>query len=131
MKRFVVFSQEFLRALKSEDIALLDRIYADDYLPVRPNGDTLNREWILADRRQRSMRFTSWFIPNVDCTRIFGFYSPRGFLARFRFLDNAGAGTGVASPAVFSRSATCRRMLSSFETTLVTPNAVVSISSRR
>jgi ketosteroid isomerase-like protein len=32
------FYEEFLRALKSGDIASLDRIYADDYLLLRRNG---------------------------------------------------------------------------------------------
>jgi len=54
------FYQKFLEALKSGDIALLERIYADDYILVRPNGDTLTKEQILADLRQHSMRFTSF-----------------------------------------------------------------------
>jgi ketosteroid isomerase-like protein len=59
------FYQEFLEALKSGDIALLERIYADDYVLVRPNGDTLTKEQILADLRQHSMRFTSFEVNDV------------------------------------------------------------------
>ena len=59
------FYQEFLRVLKSGDVTSLDRIYADDYLLVRPNGDTFGKEEILADLRQHSMRFTSFEVNNV------------------------------------------------------------------
>ena len=54
------FYEEFLRALKSADITSLERIYADDYLLVRPNGDTLEKKEILADLRHHFMRFTSF-----------------------------------------------------------------------
>src|SRR3981081_1684944 len=54
------FYEEFLRALKSGDITALERIYADDYLLVRPNGDTLEKKEILADLRHHFMRFTSF-----------------------------------------------------------------------
>src|ERR1700730_7498992 len=53
------FYEEFLEALKSGDTTSLERIYADDYLLVRPNGDTLSKKEILADLRHYSMRFTS------------------------------------------------------------------------
>ena len=33
---------------------------ADDYMLVRPNGEILTKELILADLRQPSMRFTSF-----------------------------------------------------------------------
>jgi ketosteroid isomerase-like protein len=59
------FYQKFLEALKSGDIALLQRIYADDYILVRPNADTLTKEQILADLRQHSMRFTSFEVNDV------------------------------------------------------------------
>jgi len=57
--------EAFLQALKSGDIPLLERIYADDYLLVRPNGDTFNKEEILADLRHHSMRFTSFEVNDV------------------------------------------------------------------
>jgi ketosteroid isomerase-like protein len=49
------FYEEFLRALKSGDITSLERIYADDYLLVRPNGDTFGKKEILADLGHHSM----------------------------------------------------------------------------
>ena len=59
------FYEEFLHALKSGDIASLERIYADDYLLVRPSGDTLDKKEILADLRHHSMRFTSFEVNDV------------------------------------------------------------------
>jgi ketosteroid isomerase-like protein len=59
------FYEKFLEALKSEDIALLERMYADDYMLVRPNGDTLTKGEILADLRQHSMRFTSFEVNDL------------------------------------------------------------------
>ena len=59
------FYDGFLQALKSGDIPVLERIYADDYLLVRPNGDTLNKQEILADLRHHSMRFTSFEVNDV------------------------------------------------------------------
>src|ERR1700728_1455198 len=55
----------FLQALKSGDIPLLERIYADDYLLVRPNGDALGKKEILADVHHHSMRFTSFDVKDV------------------------------------------------------------------
>jgi hypothetical protein len=59
------FYEEFLRALKSGDITTLERICADDYLLVCPNGDTFNKKEILADLRHHSMRFTSFEVYDV------------------------------------------------------------------
>ena len=59
------FYEEFLEALKSGDTTSLERIYADDYLLVRPNGDTLSKKEILADLRHHSMRFTSFEVNDV------------------------------------------------------------------
>ena len=59
------FYEEFLEALKSGDITSLERMYADDYLLVRPNGDTLSKKEILADLRHHSMRFTSFDVKDV------------------------------------------------------------------
>jgi ketosteroid isomerase-like protein len=59
------FYGEFLEALKSGDIPSLERIYADDYLLVRPNGDTLSKTEILDDLRHHSMRFTSFEVTDV------------------------------------------------------------------
>jgi len=51
--------------LKSEDTSSLERIYADDYILVPPNGDTFTKEQILADLRHHSMRFTSFDVNDV------------------------------------------------------------------
>jgi ketosteroid isomerase-like protein len=59
------FYEEFLQALKSGDMTSLDRIYADDYLLVRPNGDALGKKEILDDLRHHSMRFTSFDVKDV------------------------------------------------------------------
>jgi ketosteroid isomerase-like protein len=59
------FYEKFLQALKSGDITSLDRIYADDYLLVRPNGDALGKKEILADLHNHSMRFTSFDVKDV------------------------------------------------------------------
>src|SRR5271169_6537003 len=61
----LAFYEQFRHALKSGDIASLDQIYADDYLLVRPNGDTLSKKEILADLRHHSMRFTSFEVNDV------------------------------------------------------------------
>jgi ketosteroid isomerase-like protein len=64
-KRSHASYEGFLQALKSGDTSSLERIYADDYILVRPNGDTLTKEQILADLRNHSMRFTSFDVNDV------------------------------------------------------------------
>jgi ketosteroid isomerase-like protein len=59
------FYEGFLQTLQSGDVSSLERIYADDYLLVRPNGDTLGKKEILADLRHHSMRFTSFEVSDV------------------------------------------------------------------
>jgi ketosteroid isomerase-like protein len=59
------FYEGFLQALKSGDVASLERIYADDYLLVRPNGDALGKKEILDDLRKHSMRFTAFEVNDV------------------------------------------------------------------
>jgi ketosteroid isomerase-like protein len=59
------FYEKFLQALMSGDTSSLERIYADDYILVRPNGDTLTKEQILADLRHHSMRFTSFDVNDI------------------------------------------------------------------
>ena len=49
----------------SGDTSLLEPIYADDYVLVRPNGDTLEKREILDDLRRHSMRFTSFEVQDV------------------------------------------------------------------
>jgi ketosteroid isomerase-like protein len=59
------FYEEFLQALKSGNITALERIYADDDLLVRPNGNTFTKKDILDDLRQHSMQFTSFQVQDV------------------------------------------------------------------
>jgi ketosteroid isomerase-like protein len=59
------FYEEFLQALESGDLASLEQMYADDYLLLRPNGDTFGKKEILADLRHHSMRFTSFEVNEV------------------------------------------------------------------
>ena len=59
------FYEGFLQALESGDVASLERIYADDYLLVRPNGDALGKKEILDDLRKHSMRFTAFEVNDV------------------------------------------------------------------
>jgi ketosteroid isomerase-like protein len=59
------YYDEFLTALKSGDITSLERIYADDYVLVRPNGDVLGKKAILSDLSHHSMRFTSFDVKDV------------------------------------------------------------------
>jgi len=59
------FYEGFLQALESGDVASLERIYADDYLLVRPNGDALGKKEILDDLRHHAMRFTSFEVNDV------------------------------------------------------------------
>jgi len=60
------FYEKFLEALKcGGDIALLEQMYADDYMLVRLNGDTLTKGEIVADLRNHSMRFSSVDVNDV------------------------------------------------------------------
>jgi len=57
--------EQFLQALKSGDTSSVEGLYADDYILVRPNGDTLRKDQILADVRQHAMKFTSFEVNDV------------------------------------------------------------------
>jgi ketosteroid isomerase-like protein len=61
----LTFYHSFLDALKSGDIPTLEKIYAEDYVLIRPNGDTLTKKEILADLHHHSMHFTSFDLTNV------------------------------------------------------------------
>ena len=49
----------FNRALKQQDYAALEALYADDYMLVRPDGSVLNKEEVLQDLRSGGLRFHS------------------------------------------------------------------------
>ena len=42
-------TQEFNRALESQDLDALSRLYADDYTLVRPDGSVLSKQGVLRD----------------------------------------------------------------------------------
>jgi ketosteroid isomerase-like protein len=46
---------QFVDALKMGNLAVLEKIYAEDYLLVRPNGDILSKREILADLKAHHM----------------------------------------------------------------------------
>jgi len=85
--------EELLQALKSGDTTSLERIYADDYLLVRPNGDTLRKKEILADLRHHSMRFTSFEVNEV-IIRTKGFVGILTAVVRFSGEKTASGFTG-------------------------------------
>jgi ketosteroid isomerase-like protein len=49
----------FNRALKEQDYAALEGLYAGDYMLVRPDGSVLNKQEVLQDLRGGGLRFHS------------------------------------------------------------------------
>jgi ketosteroid isomerase-like protein len=49
----------FNRALKEQDYAALEGLYAGDYMLVRPGGSALNKQEVLQDLRSGGLRFHS------------------------------------------------------------------------
>jgi ketosteroid isomerase-like protein len=49
----------FNRALKEQNYAALEGLYASDYMLVRPDGSVLNKEEVLQDLRSGGLRFDS------------------------------------------------------------------------
>jgi ketosteroid isomerase-like protein len=49
----------FNRALKEQDYAALEGLYAGDYMLVRPDGSVLNKGEVLQDLRSGGLRFHS------------------------------------------------------------------------
>jgi hypothetical protein len=49
----------FNRALKEQDYATLEGLYAGDYMLVRPDGSVLNKQEVLQDLRSGGLRFHS------------------------------------------------------------------------
>ena len=54
-----IHTNTFNRALKEQDYAALEELYADDYLPVRPDGSLLNKQEVSQDLRGGGLRFRS------------------------------------------------------------------------
>src|SRR5579859_464986 len=54
-----IHTDTFNRALKEQDYAALEELYASDYMLVRPNGSVLNKQEVLQDLRSGGLRFHS------------------------------------------------------------------------
>ena len=54
-----IHTNTFNRALKEQDYAALEELYADDYMLVRPDGSVLNKQEVLQDLRSGGLRFHS------------------------------------------------------------------------
>jgi ketosteroid isomerase-like protein len=54
-----IHTDTFNRALKEQDYIALERLYADDYMLVRPDGSVLNEQEVLQDLRSGGLRFHS------------------------------------------------------------------------
>ena len=62
---------EFNRALTARDFDALSKLYADDYMLVRPDGSVLSKQEVLRDLQAGGLKFTSIEIANVK-VRIYG-----------------------------------------------------------
>src|SRR5580658_7232801 len=49
----------FNRALKEQNYAALEELYADDYMLVRPDGSVLNKQEVLQDLQSGGLRIHS------------------------------------------------------------------------
>ena len=54
-----IHADTFNRALKEQDYAALEGVYADDYMLVRPDGSVLSKQDVLQDLRSGGLRFLS------------------------------------------------------------------------
>src|ERR1700722_7902278 len=61
----------FNRALKEQDYTALERLYASDYMLVRPDGSVLNKQDVLQDLRSGGLRFHS-IEPGLAEVRVYG-----------------------------------------------------------
>ena len=61
----------FNRALKEQDYAALEALYADDYMLVRPDGSVLNKRGVLQDLRSGGLRVHSVELDQTK-VRIYG-----------------------------------------------------------
>jgi ketosteroid isomerase-like protein len=61
----------FNRALKEEDYAALEGLYASDYMLVRPDGSVLNKQEVLQDLRSGGLRFHSIELGQAE-VRVYG-----------------------------------------------------------
>ena len=61
----------FNRALKEQDYAALDVLYAGDYMLVRPDGSVLNKQDVLQDLRSGGLRVHSIELSQTE-VRMYG-----------------------------------------------------------
>jgi ketosteroid isomerase-like protein len=61
----------FNRALKEQDYAALEGLYAGDYMLVRPDGSVLNKQEVLQDLRGGGLRFRSIELSRTE-VRMYG-----------------------------------------------------------
>ena len=66
-----IHTDTFNRALKEQDYAALEGLYAGDYMLVRPDGSVLNKQEVLQDLRSGGLRFHSIELRETD-VRIYG-----------------------------------------------------------
>jgi ketosteroid isomerase-like protein len=66
-----IHTDVFNRALKEQDYAALEALYAGDYMLVRPDGSVLNAQEVLQDLRSGGLRFHSIELGEAD-VRIYG-----------------------------------------------------------
>ena len=66
-----VHTDVFNRALQEQDYAALERLYAGDYMLVRPDGSVLNKREVLQDLQSGGLRVHSVELGQAD-VRIYG-----------------------------------------------------------
>jgi ketosteroid isomerase-like protein len=66
-----IHTDSFNRALKEQDYAALEGLYAGDYMLVRPDGSVLNKQEVLQDLRSGGLRFHSIELGQTE-VRIYG-----------------------------------------------------------
>ena len=66
-----IHTDTFNRALKEQDYAALEGLYAGDYMLVRPDGSVLNKQEVLHDLRSAGLRFHSIELSETK-VRIYG-----------------------------------------------------------
>ena len=57
---------EFNRALMAQDLDALSRLYADDYMLVRPDGSVLSKQEVLRDLESGGLTFRSIEMTDVN-----------------------------------------------------------------
>jgi ketosteroid isomerase-like protein len=66
-----IHTDTFNRALKEQDYITLEKLYADDYMLVRPDGSVLNKQEVLQDLRSGDLRFHSIELSQTE-VRMYG-----------------------------------------------------------